>query len=78
MQLKTERLLLTSYELDFADDVYNVVKQPQIAATTVNIPHPYPREHVDTWIQYLRYAMDTKQAYEFAVFLKETNRYIGN
>jgi len=76
--LETERLLLKPYEKTFADEIFEVVKHKEIADTMVMIPHPYPREVVDQWIAYLQKSFEKGTAYEFAVFLKETNRYIGN
>ena len=78
MILETKRLLLKPYEFDFVDEVYEVVKQKEIADTTVMIPHPYPRGVVEQWISYLQHSFKNGTAYEFAVFLKEDNRYIGN
>lgn len=78
MIIETERLILKPYEKDFADAIYEVVKQKEIADTMVMIPHPYPRELVDGWIHYLKKSWEEETAFEFAVFLKETNQYIGN
>ena len=78
MILETERLLLKPYELEFAEEIYQVVKHKEIADTMVMIPHPYPREVVDSWISYLQKSFEQGAAYEFAVFLKESDRYIGN
>ena len=78
MILETDRLLLKPYEMEFADDIYEVVKEKEIADTMVMIPHPYPRETMDQWIAYLQNSFEQGTAYEFALFLKETGRYIGN
>lgn len=78
MILETERLRLKPYEKEFADEVFEVVKRKEIADTMVMIPHPYPREVVDGWISYLQKSFSLGTAYEFAIFLKETGRYIGN
>ena len=78
MQLETERLRLKPYEHAFAEEIYEVVKQKEIADTMLMIPHPYPREVVDEWISYLQKSFEQGTAYEFAIFLKENGRYIGN
>ena len=78
MILETERLILKPYEVAYADEIFEVVKQKEIADTMIMIPHPYPREVVDQWISYLHKSWEQGSAYEFAVFLKEDNRYIGN
>lgn len=76
--LETARLKLVPYEFAFADDIYEVVKQKEIADTMIMIPHPYPREVVEQWITYLQQSFKRGTAYEFAVFLKADGRYIGN
>lgn len=78
MNLQTERLILKPYKLEYADEIFKVVKQKEIADTTVMIPHPYPREAVDQWIHYLQRSFEQQTACEFAIFLKGDNRYIGN
>ncbi len=78
MILETERLRLKPYEQAFADAIYEVVKHKEIADTMIMIPHPYPRDVVDSWIDYLKHSFENGSAYEFAVFLKEDDRYIGN
>lgn len=78
MILETKRLLLKTYKIEFAEEVYNVIKQKEIADTMMKIPHPYPRYLVDSWISYLQKSFEQGTAYEFAVFLKKNDRYIGN
>jgi ribosomal-protein-alanine N-acetyltransferase len=64
MILETERLTLKPYELEFANDIYEVVKHKEIADTMMMIPHPYPRETVDSWISYLQQSFKQGTAYE--------------
>lgn len=71
MLLETERLYLKRYERAFADDIYEVVKQKEIADTMITIPHPYPKELVYSWLTYLQQSFEQGSAYEYAVFLKE-------
>lgn len=79
MILETKRLVLKPYELEYADEIYEVVKRKEIADTMVMIPHPYPREVVNDWIHYLQKSFEKGTAYEFAIFLKgKKPRYIGN
>lgn len=77
MILETDRLILKPYEVEVADAIFEVVKHREIADTMVMIPHPYPREVVDQWISYLQKSFEEGTAYEFAVFLRESGRYIG-
>lgn len=79
MILETKRLLLKPYEQEFADAIYSVVSQAEIADTMITIPHPYPKTLVNKWIAYLQLSAKQGTAFEFAVFLKEDpEKYIGN
>lgn len=79
MQLETKRLRLIPYEHHFADEIFEVVKKKEIADTMLMIPHPYPRESVNLWIDYLQECAVKSTALEFALFTKEQKpRYIGN
>ena len=51
---KTARFLIRPYKPSDADAVWEVVSQKEIYDTTCAIPHPYPRERVDWWIQFLK------------------------
>ncbi len=48
--LKTKRLNLRPFRPDDAGALYALVSAPEIAATTLRIPHPYPRELAGPWI----------------------------
>ncbi len=48
--LKTERLILRPFVVDDADRVEELVSDKEIAATTLNIPHPYPKGGGEKWI----------------------------
>lgn len=77
--LETKRLLLKSYRHEYADAIYSVVSQAEIADTMITIPHPYPKELVNEWIDYLQKSAKQGTAFEFAIFLKEKpEKYIGN
>lgn len=54
MTLETKRLLLKSYNHEFADVIHPVVSQAEIADTMIAIPHPYPKDGVNKWIDYLQ------------------------
>lgn len=76
--LETERLILRIYRAEDAHEIFRVVSQKMIAATTIMIPHPYPRETVDWWIGFIRENMEKGEAYEFGLYRKSDGRYIGN
>lgn len=76
---ETERLIIRPYVLGDAESIYKVVALKEIAATTISIPHPYPRETVDLWINFLDDSRKKGNSYEFGLFNKENpNEYIGN
>lgn len=75
----TERLVLRVYEKEDADLIHPVVSRKEIAETTIMIPHPYPKETVFWWIDYVRKNFETGDAYEFGIFSKSDPAvYIGN
>ncbi|WP_078552050.1 GNAT family N-acetyltransferase [Bacillus alkalicellulosilyticus] len=64
---------------DVKEIIFEVVRLKEIAETTVSLPHPYPRETVDWWINFVRESMNKGCAYEFGLFKKDNpNEYIGN
>lgn len=48
--LATERLRLRPFTLADAPTVRDLAGAAEMAATTLNIPHPYPPEAAETWI----------------------------
>lgn len=79
LTLETDRLLMRPYHQRDAEAVYKVVSRREIAETTVNIPHPYPRGTVDWWINFINENIKNDRAYEFGIFLRqEPHTYIGN
>jgi ribosomal-protein-alanine N-acetyltransferase len=79
LTLETDRLTLRPYNQMDAEAIYQVVGRREIAETTVNIPHPYPRGTVDWWINFINENIKNDRAYEFGIFLKQRpHAYIGN
>lgn len=67
------------YELQDADSIFKVVRLREIAETTISLPHPYPRENVDWWINFVKGNMEKGNAYEFALFKKDSpSEFVGN
>jgi len=48
--LKTPRLVLRPFNADDAPEVQRLAGAPEIAATTLHIPHPYPDGMAEIWI----------------------------
>lgn len=77
MSVSTRRLHLRMYEMKDEKAVYEVINCRGIFATTLNIPYPYPKEQVRTWIHFTVKNCHYKRGYEYGIFNNE-GRYIGN
>lgn len=73
--LETERLILRVPSLADADAIKAIVSHPDIAATTLNIPYPYPDDGVQTWLN--RLESSEEMHYTFLVVRKEDNAVLG-
>ena len=79
MRLESERLLLRKYEMSDREDAYQVISKREISDSMITIPHPYPKELVESWLIYLQSSFEGGTAYEFAVTTKTAESlYIGN
>lgn len=76
--LYTERLVLRPYCPEDAENVFRVVSRKEIAATTLLIPHPYPRANVDWWINFVNNGRQRGTACELGIFTRDSGTYIGN
>ncbi len=74
----TERLLIREYKKNDIDGFLHVIRQPEIYATTYGIPRNYSRFRGEWWLKTIKENMNRNISYEFAAFLRNTNRYIGN
>ena len=77
-QFITERLIIREYHKRDLDDFLSVIRQPQVYATTYGIPLSYSKARGKWWFKVIRYNRHHHMAYEYAVFLRDSGRYIGN
>jgi len=75
--LQTERLILRAFQMDDAPAVNKYVSEKAIAATTLNIPHPYTLEMADEWIGTHKEAFENGQAVRFAITLGDSGNLLG-
>lgn len=75
--IETDRLILRPFSLADAVDVYRLAGERDIAATTQNIPHPYPEDLASHWIE--THAGDFARgiAAHFAIALRPSDRLCG-
>lgn len=73
----TERLLLRRFTLADAPEVQRLAGDKLVAATTLNIPHPYENGMAEQWIStHLKEIEDGKLS-NFAITLKDSGQLIG-
>lgn len=77
-RIMSERLLIRQYCLEDAEGVHHVIDNEKISSNIPMIPYPYPRDTVDWWINFVNRRIENKTAYEFGIFLRENQHYIGN
>lgn len=75
LRLTTARLTLRPLEFTDVPAICKYAGDPAIAATTLNIPHPYPAESADIFIASTHDSMKNGSAYTFAITL--ANQLIG-
>lgn len=76
-RLETARLVLRGFTLADAPRVRQLAGDRAIAATTANIPHPYPEGAAEEWIATHRENFEKWEHVSFAVTLKVTGDLIG-
>lgn len=76
--IKTERLILRPFELNDASTVQQLVGDPTIADTTLNIPHPYQDGMAEGWIAAHQPQFETGTSVVFAITLRTTGALIGS
>jgi RimJ/RimL family protein N-acetyltransferase/uncharacterized protein (DUF952 family) len=75
--LETERLRLRPFTLADAPEVQRLAGERDIAATTLNIPHPYPDGAAEQWILSHQLQFVEGAIVNFAMTLKSDGRLVG-
>ncbi|MBQ8135304.1 MAG: GNAT family N-acetyltransferase, partial [Clostridia bacterium] len=78
LKFSTERLIIREYKKSDIDDFLEVVRQPELYPTTYGIPREYTRKRAKNWLKFVKNNIRTMQSYEFGMFLKDDERYLGN
>jgi RimJ/RimL family protein N-acetyltransferase len=76
-ELATERLLLRPFIPADAARVTEIMQAPEIAATTLNIPHPYPEDAAASWIASHPGAAETGEDFTWAICRREDGLLVG-
>jgi RimJ/RimL family protein N-acetyltransferase len=75
-RLETERLLLRPLELYDAPTIQKLAGDPLVAATTLNIPHPYPIGAAVDWIRRVQ-QYDGHQHMTFGIVQRQKHDLLG-
>ncbi|MDD5351252.1 MAG: GNAT family N-acetyltransferase, partial [Chthoniobacteraceae bacterium] len=75
--LNTKRLILRPFAPEDAPDLLRLVNAPEIAATTVRIPHPYPAPLATSWIRQQPRIFDAGEGATFAIVRRRAATLVG-
>jgi ribosomal-protein-alanine N-acetyltransferase len=75
--LETERLRLRPFSPSDAGSVQALAGAREVAATTLNVPHPYENGMAEAWIQTHAPGYEADEQTTFAVTLKQTEELVG-
>lgn len=75
--LEGDRLILRAFTIDDASTVERLLSGPEIAATTLHIPYPYPPEAAEGWIETHGPAAAAGDSFAWAIILRATGELIG-
>ena len=77
-RLQTRRLVLREFAQEDAPGVLRLAGAPEIARTTLAIPHPYEDGMAEEWIASLRPSYEAGEHVTFAVGLREGGELVGS
>ena len=75
--LETQRLILRPFHLSDAPDVQRLAGAPEIAATTLNVPHPYEDGMAEAWIESHAENFAARSQVTFAIVWRESDELCG-
>ena len=76
--LESERLILRPFQLSDADTVEKLAGDKQIASTTLNVPHPYPKGGAVEWIATHESKYLEGKGVVYAITLKPNGELVGS
>lgn len=76
-ELTTERLRLRPFLVTDAEAVSALAGDQEVARNTLNIPHPYDREHAEEWIASHRDQYERREAVTYAVTRTDDGALVG-
>lgn len=77
MRLETERLILRPVEEADVPALHPLVDDPDVAATMLSTPHPYPEDALRDFVRKAIDSLERRERYEMTIVLKETGHPIG-
>jgi len=77
IELRTGRLILRLPTREDCRMLMTAIGDPKIAATTLNIPHPYTIDDAYAWIERVNDPEVRKTNLELSIFLEETGELVG-
>lgn len=75
--IETERLRLRPFRMSDARRVQTLVGEREIAATTLNIPHPYQDGMAETWIRTHEPGYAADELATFAITIRASGELVG-
>ena len=75
--IETERLVLRPYTLADAPRVQQMCNDPEVAATTLALPHPYPDGAADQWISTHEERFREGKGLTLAITLRQSGLIVG-
>ncbi len=76
-ELKTERLILRSFQKEDATQVQELAGNYDVSKTTINIPHPYKDGMAEEWIKTHQKGFEDNVNITFAITNNRNNKLMG-